>query len=51
MNVAIDTNVLVYAEGLNGAVKKGVALEVLDRLAPESTLIPVQVLAELFQCW
>lgn len=48
MNVAIDTNVLVYAEGLNGVAKKAVALEVLDRLSPETTMIPVQVLGELF---
>jgi predicted nucleic acid-binding protein len=48
VNVAIDTNVLVYAEGLNGAARKAVALEVLDGLSPESTMIPVQVLGELF---
>ena len=45
---AIDTNVLVYAEGINGAANKKVALEVLERLTPESTLVPVQVLGELF---
>lgn len=48
MNVAIDTNVLAYAEGLNGAAKKAAALQMLERLQPESTLIPVQVLGELF---
>lgn len=47
MNVALDTNVLVYAEGLNGAEKKQTALDVLGRLVPDSTFIPVQVLAEL----
>jgi len=48
MHVALDTNVLVYAEGLNGESKQRQALAVLRRLAPESTLLPVQVLGELF---
>ena len=48
MNVAIDTNVLVYAEGLNGSTRKAAALEVVGHLSPESTMIPVQVLGELF---
>lgn len=48
MNVAIDTNLLVYAEGLNGRSRRDKALAVIDSLAPESTLIPVQVLGELF---
>jgi len=48
MNVALDTNVLVYAEGLNGASRKASALAVLGALAPESTFVPVQALGELF---
>lgn len=48
MNVAIDTNVLAYAEGLNGATKRDASLSVLDALAPETTFIPVQTLAELY---
>ncbi|HSG00366.1 MAG TPA: PIN domain-containing protein [Vicinamibacterales bacterium] len=48
MNVAIDTNVLVYAEGANGVRRKTEALELLERLAPESTFVPVQALGELF---
>jgi predicted nucleic acid-binding protein len=48
MNVAVDTNVLVYAEGLNGASKKSMALDVLEALPPESTFLPVQTLGELF---
>jgi predicted nucleic acid-binding protein len=48
MNVAVDTNVLVYAEGLNGASKKTMALELLEALPPESTFLPVQTLGELF---
>ncbi|HEV8346778.1 MAG TPA: PIN domain-containing protein [Vicinamibacterales bacterium] len=46
--VALDTNVLAYAEDTNGPVKKKAALDLLDKLPPESTLIPVQALGELF---
>ena len=48
MNVAIDTNVLAYAEGINGATNRDVAVHLMQALPPESTLIPVQVLGELF---
>jgi predicted nucleic acid-binding protein len=48
MNVAIDTNVFCYAENLNGPEKMAEALALLEKLVPESTLIPVQVLGELF---
>ena len=48
MNVAIDTNVLAYAEGLNGETKRAEALHLLRALPPESTLIPVQALGELY---
>src|SRR5262249_22339222 len=46
--VATDTNVLAYAEGTNGAAMKKEALELLERLPRELSLIPVQALAELF---
>ena len=48
MLVSLDTNVLAYAENINGAAKKRAALDLLQRLPPESTLIAVQALAELF---
>lgn len=48
MNVAIDTNVLAYAEGLNDAARHGAAVSLLERLPPESTFLPVQALGELF---
>jgi len=47
VNVALDTHVLVYAEGLNGASKKDTALRLLEALVPDETFIPVQVLGEL----
>jgi predicted nucleic acid-binding protein len=49
LKVALDTNVLVYAEGVNGVSMKKVALELVDRLPQNSVVLPVQVLGELFQ--
>jgi len=48
MRVALDTNVLVYAEGVNGAPRRKAALAIIERLPPENTFVPVQVLGELF---
>jgi predicted nucleic acid-binding protein len=48
MLVALDTNVLAYAEGINGRLKQELALALIEKLADESTLLPVQVLGELF---
>jgi len=48
MTVALDTNVLVYAEGLNGARSRTTTLQLLQRLPPDRTFVPVQVLGELF---
>ena len=48
INVALDTKLLAYAEGVNGIERKDDALRLLRRLPAESTLIPVQVLGELF---
>lgn len=44
---AIDTNILVYAEGLGDAIKVERSLELVQRLPIASTIIPVQVLGEL----
>ena len=49
INVAIDTNILVYAEQVSGAAKRAAALELLENLPRETTLIPVQVLGELYR--
>jgi predicted nucleic acid-binding protein len=46
--VALDTNMLVYAEGLNGEQRQDAARNLIRRLPPEATTVPVQVLGELF---
>ena len=48
MKIALDTNVLAYAEGTNGAAKRDKALELIQRLPPWAIVIPVQTLGELF---
>ena len=48
MRVALDTNILAYAEGVNGAKRRSAALGLVHRLPQEATVIPVQVLGELF---
>jgi predicted nucleic acid-binding protein len=49
MRFALDTNVLAYAEGVNGPEKKRLALDLVERLPPELTGVPVQALGELFR--
>ena len=49
MRVALDTNILAYAEGVNGLARKKAALELIRKLSERSTFVPVQVLGELFR--
>ena len=48
MRVALDTNVLAYAEGVNGSERRDAALTLVRRLPQAGAVIPVQVLGELF---
>lgn len=48
MKVALDTNVLAYAEGVNGTERHDLALDLLRRLPQPATVISAQVLGELF---
>jgi predicted nucleic acid-binding protein len=49
MRLALDTNILVYAEGVNGEARQQTALDLISKLPRASTFIPVQVLGELFR--
>ena len=49
MFAAIDTNVLVYAEGAGDERRKRLARALLVRLADDRTVVPVQVLGELYR--
>jgi predicted nucleic acid-binding protein len=48
MKIALDTNILAYAEGTNGAAMRDKALELIERLPAEAIVLPVQTLGELF---
>ncbi|EQB16755.1 MULTISPECIES: PIN domain-containing protein [Sphingobium] len=48
MKIALDTNILVYAEGVNNPAKRATAIALVRLLPIQSTVIPVQVLGELF---
>jgi predicted nucleic acid-binding protein len=47
VRVALDTNVLAYAEGLNDQEKRDAAIDLVRRLPREMVVLPVQVLGEL----
>jgi predicted nucleic acid-binding protein len=48
VRIALDTNVLAYAEGVNGAERQADANRILRDLAEDELVIPAQALAELF---
>jgi predicted nucleic acid-binding protein len=48
VRIALDTNVLAYAEGINGAEQRLASLALIRRLPQEAVVVPVQVLGELF---
>lgn len=47
MKFALDTNVLVYAEGLDGVARRDIAVTTISRLE-DGIVIPVQVLGEFY---
>jgi predicted nucleic acid-binding protein len=48
VRVALDTNVLAYAEGINGAERRDAALALIRQLPQDAAVVPAQVLGELF---
>lgn len=48
MKVALDTNVLAYAEGIYGTERRDAALALIRKLPQEAGVVPIQVLGELF---
>lgn len=49
MRIALDTNILVYAEGLNDDTRRAAARKLIARLPRAETLLPAQALGELFR--
>jgi predicted nucleic acid-binding protein len=48
MRLALDTNVLAYAEGVNGTAMQDASLAIVSKLPTSETFLPVQALGELF---
>ena len=49
MRVALDTNILAYAEGIGDTARRDASLNLLDRLPAGSVVLPAQTLGELFR--
>jgi predicted nucleic acid-binding protein len=45
--VALDTTILATAEGIQGEARKAAARELLRKLPPHATVVPIQALGEL----
>ena len=48
MRIAFDTNVLAYAEGIDGEYFRQATWNVIARVRSETLVVPAQVLGELF---
>lgn len=49
MRAALDTNLLVYAEGFGDDTRVGATRQLLEQLSEADLVIPLQCLAELFR--
>lgn len=49
MYVALDTNILAYAEGVGDAARCADAIRLIEQLPAELVLLPAQALGELFR--
>ena len=49
MRIALDTNILAYAEGVGDEPRCSMAISLLEQLPPEVILLPAQTLGELFR--
>ena len=49
MRIALDTNILAYAEGVGDAAHCAGAIQLIEQLPAELILLPAQTLGELFR--
>lgn len=49
MRIALDTNILAYAEGIGDAPRCAGAIRLIEQLPAELVLLPAQTLGELFR--
>jgi predicted nucleic acid-binding protein len=48
VRVALDTNVMAYAEGVDDDRMQAIAMDLVVSLPPANTILPIQTLGELF---
>ncbi|MBX3578979.1 MAG: PIN domain-containing protein [Rhizobiaceae bacterium] len=48
MRVALDSNVLLYAEGIDDQARRSLAIDIIARLPPQAIVLPVQAIGETF---
>jgi len=49
MRVALDTNVLAYAEGIGTKARRDASLSLISRLPEQDVLLPAQTMGELYR--
>lgn len=49
MRVALDTNVLAYAEGVGDEIRYAAAITLIEQLPAELILLPAQTMGELYR--
>lgn len=49
MRVALDTNILAYAEGVGDQARRDASLALISQLPQEYILLPAQIFGELFR--
>ena len=49
MRIALDTNVLAYAEGVGNKARRDASLSLISRLREQDVVLPAQTLGELYR--
>jgi len=49
VRIALDTNILAYAEGIGDSARQQASLDLVRKLPPSMVVIPAQCLGELFR--
>jgi predicted nucleic acid-binding protein len=49
MRIALDTNILAYAEGIGDKIRCAAAIALVEQLPAERVLLPAQTLGELYR--
>lgn len=49
MRIALDTNILAYAEGIGDTAVRDSTMDLIKRISPEYILLPAQTLGELYR--